>query len=97
MREVARAHISASEKAVSGENYMLGGDNCSFRELISAVAQRLEVDVRAPTVPAFVLKAAARGKDLWSRVSGQRPDRTPEEAAFVCDPQSCDSGRAIEE
>lgn len=97
VREVARAHISASDLGVSGENYMLGGENHSFRHLIDAVAQRLDVRVKAPTVPAFVLKAAARGKDWWSRLSGVRPDMTPEEAAFVCDPQSCDSSRAISE
>jgi nucleoside-diphosphate-sugar epimerase len=97
VREVARAHIIASEKGVSGKNYMLGGENHTFRNLIEAVAQRLDVSVKAPTVPALVLKAAARTKDWWSRLSGTRPDMTPEEAAFVCDPQSCDSSRAISE
>jgi len=97
VRQVARAHIEAVERGRSGENYLLGGEGHGFAEVVAAIAERLEVEVRAKRVPAFVLRGMARIQDLTARVSGKRPDLTPEEASFVCARQLCDSSKATEE
>jgi nucleoside-diphosphate-sugar epimerase len=97
VRQVARAHIVAVEKARAGENYLLGGESRSFAEVVSQIAQQLKIQVRARQVPAPMLKTVARIKDWWSHIDGQRPDITPDEAAFVCARQLCDSSKAINE
>jgi len=97
VREVARAHIAAVERARPGVNYLLGGENHSFAEAIGTIADRLGVVVRAPRLSAPALRAVARLKDWTSRVTGRRPDITPDEAAFVTLRQRCDSTRAMDE
>lgn len=97
VREVARAHLTAVERARPGVNYLLGGENHSFAEAIDTIADRLGVAVRAPRLPAPALRGIARVKDWSSRVTGRRPDITPDEAAFVTLRQRCDSTRAMDE
>ncbi|MHB9144874.1 MAG: SDR family oxidoreductase [Symbiobacteriia bacterium] len=56
--DVAQAHIAAAERGRVGERYILGGENLSFREIATTVAE--VVGARPPrwTIPDFVLPAA---------------------------------------
>ncbi len=64
VRDVARWHVLAAEKGVSGERYILGTANYSHRQWYGMIADT--VGVRAPflPVPAFVLPFMAGVIDL---------------------------------
>ncbi|HUO84170.1 MAG TPA: SDR family oxidoreductase [Thermoanaerobaculia bacterium] len=97
VREVARAQISAAERGRVGENYLLGGTDASFLEVIHTIGEITGHRVPRRTTPGFLLKALAHGKDLLSRISRKEPDLTPEIAAMVCATTTCDSTRAKQE
>ncbi len=94
VREVARGHIRAYSDGVRGENYLLGGVNGSFVEVVNEVARQLGVEVRARKVPAAALKLMARLKTAVAFFSGNEPDITPESAAIVSGHERVDSSKA---
>lgn len=94
-REVARAHRRAVEHGRSGSNYILGGENRRFSEIIETIGQLLERPVPSRVSPAWLLKGCAKGLEMVSRVTGRQPDLTPEGVAIVCHEGPADSRRAI--
>src|SRR5262249_11228670 len=54
--EVARAHISAVTRARTGENYLLGGADASFPEVVALVSELIGRRIDRGTVPAPVLR-----------------------------------------
>jgi len=94
VREVAAAHIAAAERGRSGMNYLLGGEDVAFLELIRLAGERLERSVPAKASPAWQLKLAARLATLAARFTGKAPDITPEGAAMITRHIHCDSSRA---
>ena len=91
---VAAAMVRAVESAPAGARYILGGPYASFRQFVELAARQLGVRVRAPAVPAFALRAAARAGAAAGALTGRRPPVTPEEAAFACDRMHASSRRA---
>lgn len=94
---VAQAMMRAAESAPSGSRYILGGPYAGFREFVELAARHLGVPVRAPALPAFALRAAARAGAAVTALTGKRPPVTPEEAAFACDRMHASSRRAESE
>jgi dihydroflavonol-4-reductase len=94
VREVAAAHLRAFEVGQSGQNYILGGAQASFLQLVQLIAK--ELDRKAPNraTPAFILHALARLKAMIAAVTGKEPDITPESAALVCHPMQIDCRKA---
>ncbi len=94
VREVAAAHIAAFHQGESGANYLLGGEDTSFLELIQIAGELLGKPVPARASPAWQLRLAGRVGDLLSRFTGKAPDITPEGAAMITRHIHCDSSRA---
>ena len=94
VREVARAHIAAWEHGERGANYLLGGPDIAFLELIQQVGALLQKPVPAKASPAWLLSAVARVSSGLARLTGKAPDITPEGAAMICRHLHCDSSRA---
>lgn len=97
VREAARAHVAAAERGRSGENYLLGGEECSFLDLVQRIGRQLGKPAPERPIPAFVLKLLAWSKDQFSRYSGREPDLTPEAVAFVCHHMHGDYRKAVQE
>ena len=97
VREVARAHVTAYHRAKRGRNYLLGGENATFHELIRITGEVLGRPVPSRTTPAWALQAAARVNALLALVTRSAPDITPESAAMIVRDMRCDSGRAARE
>lgn len=97
VREVAKAHVAAYHKGEKGENYLLGGVDVSFLELIQIVGELLGKPVPSRATPGWQLKAAARVKSWVAAITGREPDITPESAFMIIHHLSCDSGRAQRE
>lgn len=94
VREVARAHIQAYHSGQRGANYILGGEDCMFIDVIRMTGEILGKKVPGGASPAWVLRAAARAQVLLAGITGREPDLTPEGAAMITRHIQCDSGRA---
>jgi nucleoside-diphosphate-sugar epimerase len=97
VRETAQAHIIAAERGVCGNNYLLGGEQTSFLDLVQRIGRQLGKPTPSKPIPAVALKAVAHAKDWISRLTGKEPDLTPESVAFVCHHMHCDFSKAQRE
>lgn len=97
VRQVAAAHIAAWEQGETGSNYLLGGPDIPFLELIQQAGELLGKPTPTRASPAWQLGVAARLSSALARVTGKAPDITPEGAAMICRHMHCDSSRAREQ
>ncbi|HET9031645.1 MAG TPA: NAD-dependent epimerase/dehydratase family protein [Dokdonella sp.] len=97
VREVAKAQIAAWHHPQHGEQFLLGGVQASFLELIQAIA--LELDRKSPVraMPAGFIRGYARVLDAMSRLTGREPSLTPQAVSFTCHHLKVDSTKAIRE
>ncbi len=97
VREAAQAHLVAAERGARGASYLLGGEECSFLDLVQRIGRLLGKPAPSKAVPAFAMRALAQIQDRWSRFSGKEPELTPESVAFVCQRMHCDISKARRE
>jgi dihydroflavonol-4-reductase len=95
--EVARAHVAAAERGRTGENYILGGADAAYLDVVRTLSEILQRDLRARSVPAPVLRLAGRALGLASRFTGSEPFVTPDAAAYLTATLICRSDKAIRE
>ena len=96
-REVARAHVAAFEKGRCGENYLLGGTDASFLELIQIIGQVSGRRVPSRPRPVRLLRLAGRLGQWRSYWTGKPPVLTPETVAMVTREMFCDCSKAQRE
>ena len=77
---VADAVIAAADRAMIGENYLLGGPEASFQELIRRAGDILGRRLTDRVAPPRLLMAVAQTLGLVSRLTGLRPTITPDAA-----------------
>ncbi|MHA1536284.1 MAG: SDR family oxidoreductase [Alphaproteobacteria bacterium] len=92
--EVARAHIIAVDKGRTGENYLLGGTDASYLEMIGAIGRLLEKKTPTRPTPAWLLYLLARIAGLAAGLTGKEPRITREMAGLVTRNLFADSARA---
>jgi nucleoside-diphosphate-sugar epimerase len=96
-REVARAHVAGFEAGRCGHNYLLGGPDATFLELVQQIGKLLGRKVPARPLPASLLRTMAR-VSLWtSYLTRQEPDLTPEKATLLSAELVCSSEKAQRE
>lgn len=61
--DLVSATLSAEEKGVTGEIYFIGGENCTFRGFVLAIADELGVRIRRGFFPKGVFKAGVNLKE----------------------------------
>ena len=83
VNEVVRAHISAVDNGRDGENYILGGQKCTFAEFVSIIADVSNISVQPKIIPAPILKLVANLKSAIAYFTGKEPDLTPELAKLM--------------
>ncbi|MDZ7660360.1 SDR family oxidoreductase [Fodinibius sp.] len=83
VKEVAKAHISAVEQGEDGERYILGGQNCTFAEFVSTIAEVSGLSAQPKIIPAPILKLVAYLQAGTSYFTGNEPDLTPELAKLM--------------
>ncbi|MFO0722671.1 MAG: NAD-dependent epimerase/dehydratase family protein [Myxococcota bacterium] len=93
--EIAKAHVAAVDRGVSGENYLLGGVDASYLEVFQEISRLVGVEVPTKTLPAWVLKPYAAAADFASRFTRRAPDVTGELAHMLSDDRPVRSGKAI--
>jgi dihydroflavonol-4-reductase len=95
--EVARAHVAAVAHGRTGENYILGGADASYREVIRALSDIIGRELRARTVPGPVLRMTGRVLGMLSRLTGREPFVTPDAADYLSATLLCRSDKSIRE
>ncbi len=71
--DVAEGHLLALEKGRIGENYILGGQNVTLKEMLDGIAQivgRAPPRLRLPRGPLYPIAFAA---EFFARVTGREP------------------------
>lgn len=94
VQAVARAHIAAAEHGRSGENYLLGGADASYLELVKIIAQIADKPAPNKPMPAWMLTLLGKTCNTLSHVTRREPRITAEAAAMVCREIQCDSSKA---
>lgn len=97
VREVARAQVTAWQHARRGEQFLLGGAQASFLELVRLIATLLERKAPARALPAWLLGSLARLFDAASLLTHREPRLTPQSVAFTCHHLRVDSSKAMRE
>lgn len=97
VREVAKAHLAAVERGRTGENYLLGGTEASFLELVREIGTALGRPVPRRATPAWVLRALSAFDGLRHRLTGREPTLTPDVVLQVTRRVSCDFAKAERE
>jgi nucleoside-diphosphate-sugar epimerase len=96
VREVVRAHVKAATVGRAGEQWLLGGTEGSYAEVVAIMAELLAV--KPPrTLPAFMLKTVGRVSDLVSLVTKKEPDVSTGIAALLTSTWRADSSKAVRE
>lgn len=81
--EVAKAHIAAFDNGRTGENYLLGGIDASFREAVGLIGEITGKPVPSKPTPAWLLRLVGRMGTLRGALTGRQPAITPEAAGLV--------------
>ncbi|MDX1580507.1 MAG: NAD-dependent epimerase/dehydratase family protein, partial [Alphaproteobacteria bacterium] len=97
VREVARMHLVAYEKAPTGANYLLGGESVPYSALFEELSRLTGQDRKMMRLPGFVIKAVGGLNGALSRITGKEPDITPELARLMSSTMKCSSEKAQRE
>jgi nucleoside-diphosphate-sugar epimerase len=80
--EVAKAHVAAVEAGGVGENYLLGGVDDSYLNMVRTIGRLLDRKVPAKPLAPWKLRVFARLAVALAAVTGKEPRVTPEGAAL---------------
>jgi len=97
VREVVNAHLTAAQRAATGERFLLAGTDATYMEFVHEIVA--EAGGHAPrfTTPLPALRALAWAEDLRSRFTHHAPDLTPEAVKLLGRDASRDSSKAVRE
>jgi dihydroflavonol-4-reductase len=80
VREVARTHVDALERGVSGERYILGGENLTLKQILDRMAALTGLPSPTLQVPhAVAMIFAFFDQTITGRIRGLTPRATVEE------------------
>jgi nucleoside-diphosphate-sugar epimerase len=94
---VVRAHVAAAEKGRTGHNYLLGGHDKSYAEIVRMVCEILGTPPNTMVGRAPVLRFAGRASEWMSRITGKEPKISEESAMLVNASIVVSSEKAIRE
>ena len=94
---VVRAHVAAVDKGRTGENYLLGGSEASYAEIVQMVGRLLGQSTNTTVGRPVVLRVAGRVMERISAITGREPMITEESAALVTANIVCRSDKAMRE
>ncbi|RMF88252.1 MAG: NAD-dependent epimerase/dehydratase family protein [Nitrospirae bacterium] len=95
--EAARTFLVAAERAPSGSQYLLGGADASYLEVVRLLGRLLGRPAPRRATPAVLLHVAARIALWLSYLSRREPDLTPETVRLVSSWITCRSDLAVAE
>lgn len=96
VEEVAKAHISAFENGVTGENYIMAGEKNSFKRVVNILQEKFNQKISQQVTPAFLLKIALWKDTLVSWINKNEPLLTPEKYQLLLEDLEADDSKAKE-
>jgi nucleoside-diphosphate-sugar epimerase len=96
VRDVVNGHILAMKYGQPGERYILGGENISYKEMLSVVKELLP-EGRPIAVPKMLLKAAGGMQLLKFYFTKKQPAFTPSAISRYYSNTAFNCGKAIKE
>jgi nucleoside-diphosphate-sugar epimerase len=97
VREVAAAHIAAVDRGRRGENYLLGGADATYLEMVTIIGRLTGKKTPTKPMPKLLLELVGRISGWVSAVTKREPDITSEGAALVTHNMLADSSKAERE
>ena len=94
---VARAHVAAVSRGRVGENYLLGGPEAKYTEVVRVIGELVGKKAPAWTVPLPALAALATVGRATSLVTRRQPFITPEMVEGLVQIEVADSSKAERE
>jgi nucleoside-diphosphate-sugar epimerase len=94
VKDAVDAHIAAVDHGAVGENYLLGGDVASFKEVINEIERQMSKPLSTRVTPKAVLWLAMMASDLKSKVDGKEPSLTVERYKRAVAHISCNFDKA---
>jgi len=94
VREVAKAHVSAFEKGVSGENYILASEAHNFGQVVTEIGKLLNCPPPTRSLPVPLVKLFARLVGVGAAITGKEPSITPEKIEMTSHLVRASSDRA---
>ncbi|GIV84551.1 MAG: dihydroflavonol 4-reductase [Candidatus Roseilinea sp.] len=95
--DVCAGHIAAAERGATGERYILTGENLTYRQLFSIVADVVGRPRPRLVLPPVVFRAAARLVDLLHRRLGRKLPVSSEQVRFAVETFWFDPSKARRE
>ncbi len=95
--EVAAAHIAAVDRGRRGENYLLGGTDATYLEMVTIIGRLTGRKTPKRAMPGFVLRAVGTINDWISLITKREPEITREGAALVSHHVIADCSKAERE
>lgn len=92
--DVVNAHISAVVNGNLGENYLLGGQEASFLEVINMLEEKFERKKSINVTPDWILKIGSVVFGFGSIFTGKEPQVTPEKFELVTGSICCNFEKA---
>jgi len=83
VRDVGRGHLLLLERGETGQRYLLGGQDVTWRMLHTLVAELAGLPGPYAEVPAPVAWVASAAAEGWAKLTGGTPLSTREEALTV--------------
>ncbi len=93
-RDIARAHISAVENGQKGENYLLGGAQASFKDVVSEILRVTGADLPLKEISNFRLKLILYASLAASFISRREPLMTHPKYLRLVGRLTCDDTKA---
>lgn len=97
VKDIAQAHITAAQKGRSGQNYLLGGVEASFREVIGQIMKVTGRDLPLKELSPGKLRLAWYLSEVKSWFNGQEPMLTFPKYKRLIGRLTCDDSKARRE
>ncbi len=94
---VARAHVAAVDRGRKGENYILGGADATYVELVAIIGELLGKKVGTRAIPLWVVALASAATRFGSLFTGRQPAVTKEMLAGLTHHEIVDCEKAARE
>lgn len=97
VKDVAKGHISAFEKGRTGERYLLGGVDATFKEVFNTAERLMNKKESTFVMPNWLMKVAIPFYAIQSMFTGNEPIITNEKYIELTVPKHVDCQKAIAE
>ena len=95
VKDIVDAHISAVDRGAAGENYLLGGVEVSFKDVIDEIRRVAGLPPSNRVLPKLALRVALIASMVKTRLDHKPPFLTPERYARAVGAVVCNYDKAV--